>query len=143
MTTNYEIRLLTNDDKDNLNSLIENVETTIKKKVYWLPISETSREHFFDKEWTILWGMYDGNELVGSIGLFLNENEYGESQREVQLEDKKIAEVGRIMCRSNYRGKGIASRLMEVLLEYVNELDIDLLLATVHPDNEPSQKLVK
>ena len=75
--------------------------------------------------------------------MFLNKNEYGESQKQVQLEDKKIAEAGRVMCHTEYRGKGVATLLMAELIKYSKTLDLDFLLSTVHPQNEPSQRLVK
>ena len=138
-----EIRILKPDDKEELFSLIKVIEQTVKEKSFWLPIGDASRKHFFDREWTVFFGAFENQTLLGALGLFLNENEYGESKKKLGIESNNIAEVGRAMCRPECRGKGVASALMNKLLEYVAGSNIEILLATVHPDNEPSQRLLR
>ena len=138
-----KISILNKTNSNELETLINEVEENLKDKRFWLPIGDVSRNHFFDSSWTIFFGAFEDDRLIGAIGLFLNENEYGESQKSINMQDKKIAEVGRIMCHPEYRHKGVASCLMEELLRYSGGLDLDYLLATVHPHNEPSQRLLK
>lgn len=138
-----KISILNKTNSNELEALINEVEENLKDKRFWLPIGDVSRNHFFDSSWTIFFGAFEDDRLIGAIGLFLNENEYGESQKSINMQDKKIAEVGRIMCHPEYRHKGVASCLMEELLRYSGGLDLDYLLATVHPHNEPSQRLLK
>lgn len=138
-----KISILNKTNSNELETLINEVEENLKDKRFWLPIGDSSRNHFFDSSWTIFFGAFEDDRLIGAIGLFLNENEYGESQKTISMQDKKIAEVGRIMCHPEYRHKGVASCLMEELLRYSGGLDLDYLLATVHPHNEPSQRLLK
>lgn len=76
------------------------------------------------------------------MGLFLNENEYGESQKEIHFENYKIAEIGRIMCHPDYRRKGIPSKIMKEMMDYATQFELDVLLATAHPQNTASQKLL-
>lgn len=138
-----KISILNKTNSNELETLINEVEENLKDKRFWLPIGDASRNHFFDSSWTIFFGAFEDDRLIGAIGLFLNENEYGESQKSINMQDKEIAEVGRIMCHPEYRHKGVASCLMEELLRYSGGLDLDYLLATVHPHNEPSQHLLK
>ena len=75
--------------------------------------------------------------------MFFNENEWGESRQTVGVESTSIAEFGRAMVRSNFRGKGIMNLIATELVKVAKEIPVDYLLATVHPNNAPSQKTVK
>ncbi len=134
-------RLNTNDQMD-LKQLTFDIEMSLSNDKFWLPISDVSREHFFDLNWTIFWGAYDGERLIGAAGLFLNENEYGESQKYIRCENEKVAEIGRLMCHPDYRGQGVAAHLVNEVLKTASRMDLDILLATVHPQNKPSQKVL-
>lgn len=145
----FEIRILTSENESSLSHLIDRVEENIVDKTFWLPISETSRNHFFDKDWTIFFGLFENETLIGALGLFLNENEYGESQSHINMNDKKIAELGRAMILPNdkYRKKGLMKRLIIEAISYTIEnnykLELEYLLATIHPENLGSQQAFK
>ncbi len=138
-----KILILNEKNKKELEALIKETEANLKDERFWLPISEASREHYFDPNWTIFWGAFEGEKLIGAIGLFFNENEYGESQKAIKYENVNLAEAGRAMCHPKYRGTGVASKLMDELLKHSQSLDLECLLATAHPDNAPSQKLLE
>ena len=138
-----EIRKLTLTDKMQLDCLINEVENTLVNKTYWLPITETSREHFFDDEWTFFLGAFENGKLVGAVGLFFNENEYGESKRVLGLCSKDVAEYGRAMVSPLYRNKGVMKELSQRLLQYASKFGKKYIIATVHPDNTPSQQVIK
>ncbi|MCR5273103.1 MAG: GNAT family N-acetyltransferase [Lachnospiraceae bacterium] len=136
------IRKLDMTDEPSLERLIDVVESNLNDRRLWLPISNASKEHFFDETWTVFYGAFDKDELIGTVGLFLNENEYGESQKEIHFEKYKIAEIGRIMCHPDYRRKGITSKIMKEMMDYATQFELDALLATAHPQNTASQKLL-
>ena len=76
MNDSYIIRKLSKADEKQLNSLIREVESGLKKETFWLPITEISRMHFFDDTWTYFLGVFNNEEeLIGAVALFFNENE--------------------------------------------------------------------
>ena len=137
------LRQLTEADKNELDLLIQDVEASLPDEKFWLPISKTSKEHFFDNEWTYLLGAFTNGEPVGAAALFFNENEWGESRRTIGIQSTSIAEFGRAMVRSDFRGRGIMNLIATELVKVAKEIPVDYLLATVHPNNVPSQKTVK
>ncbi len=135
-----QIRKLTIGDQEQLNALMDVIETTLPDRLYWLPVKETAKAHFFDDEWTEFYGMFDGERLVGAAALFYNEYEYGESLRQLNLPPQPVAEIGRAMVHPDYRGNNVLYRINQKLVEVAAEKGIRLLLATIYPSNMPSQK---
>ena len=137
------IRKLEHSDSLQLEGLIEEIESNLENNLLWLPISDKSREHFFDDTWTYFIGAYDNNTLVAAIGLFFNENEYGENTKALHLSNENCAELGRAMVKPEYRNQGLMSKLSEILIEYARDMKIENIVATAHPDNKPSQNLLR
>lgn len=133
-----EVRQLFLSDKKALDILLCEVESSLLHQEYWLPIDNISKQHFFDKEWTILYGAFINSHLVGVVGLFLNQHEYEESTKQLNLASEKVVELGRLMVHPKYRGKGISKILVTHAIK--NCPDCNILLATVHPDNIPSKQ---
>lgn len=138
-----KIKKLTLNDKEQLNILIGKIEENLEKEDYWLPINEPSREHFFDEQWTEFYGMFDGDELIAAAALFYNEHEYGESVQVIGLECDRVAEIGRAMVAPSYRGNNYLYELNSVLIDVARSKGIECLVATIHPDNIPSQRSFK
>lgn len=137
-----ELRKLEKCDSNKLEGLINQVENNLENELFWLPISIESREHFFNDEWTYFLGMFDNDKLIAAAGLFLNKNEYAESESILQLQNYKIAEIGRAMVAPEYRHNGFMKKVLQELINYSKKLGIQYLVATVHPENIPSQKTV-
>lgn len=137
-----EIRKLEKSDSQKLEDLIKNVEDNLEDETFWLPITDKSREHFFEESWTYFLGAFDGDELIGAAGLFFNEHEFGESCKALGIKNDNIAQYGRAMIRSDYRNKGIMKQILGNLLEHAKKIGIKKIVATVHPKNIPSQKVL-
>jgi RimJ/RimL family protein N-acetyltransferase len=56
------------------------------------------------------------------------------------LEPYKIAEIGRAMVAPEYRHKGLMNMITQELIIHAKKQGIQYLVATVHPQNIPSQK---
>ena len=136
------LKHLSKAEEHSLNLLIQDVEATLPDEKFWLPITETSKAHFFDDEWTHFLGAFVHDELVGAAALFFDENEWGASREKLGIQSTSIAEFGRAMIRSDFRGKGIMNMIAAELVRVAKERPVDYLLATVHPNNIPSQKTV-
>ena len=135
-----DIRQLTEDDESDYFELIETIEGQLDNELFWLPISATSRDHFFDDEWTTVLGLYENEKLVAASSLFYNSNEYGESASIIGLGPSagKIAEIGRCMVLPAHRGDDYMLLLNRKLLDMAKKRHVDTLIATAHPDNKGS-----
>ena len=135
------IRKLTDSDSEALFSLIEDIESTLISRDFWLPIKDTSREHYFDPSWTEFYGAFDGDRLVGASALFYNPFEFGESVGQINESTDGVAEVGRSMVHPVYRGRYLLATINgdKFLVDGGKEKGLRFLLATIHPDNVPSQ----
>ena len=137
------IRKLEAQDEEKLENLIREVEKGLVDETFWLPIHETSRMHFLDDEWTYFLGAFVGDRLVGAVGLFLNKNEYEESRKILEIDDRNLAEYGRAMVSPEFQNQGIMKELSIQLLEYAKKMGVERVIATVHPNNISSQSVVK
>lgn len=137
------IRKLEAQDEEKLENLIREVEKGLVDETFWLPINETSRMHFLDDEWTYFLGAFVGDRLVGAVGLFLNKNEYEESRKILEIDDRNLAEYGRAMVSPEFQNQGIMKELSIQLLEYAKKMGVERVIATVHPNNISSQSVVK
>lgn len=133
------IRQLKKENSSQLNELIFQIESSIQNKKWWLPINETSRNHFFDEDWTYFLGLFDNDKLIGASALFFNKHEYGESLSHCKDVKLPVAEIGRCMILPSYRGNNYLHKLNSKLLEIAKKKNISTLLATIHPENKPSQ----
>lgn len=138
-----EIKVLTIDNKCELEELITNIEDNLENDKWWLPIQEKAYENFFNEDWTIFVGAFDNNKLVGASALFFNEFEYGESVSTLNIESDKVAEIGRCMVLPNYRGKNLMHCMNLKLIEIAKSKEIEYLIATAHPNNNPSNNSLR
>ena len=136
------IRKLNETDKASLEGLFETIDRNLENRKFWLPVTDASRDHFFDEEWTVFYGAFEGDDLVAAAALFLNENEFGESKKHIGYDEYKVAEIGRIMCDPAYRSTGLPTAILRNIISDASELDLDYLIATAHPENIPSQKVL-
>lgn len=135
-----EFRKLVNGDSEELEQLITVIEGNLENKYFWLPIKEEARRHFFDEEWTLVYGFFEDGRLVAAAALFLNEYEFGESREQLKLEREKVAEIGRVMVHPEYRGMNFSCGLIKKLVCIAEQEGIEYVLATIHPQNIPSQR---
>ena len=134
------IKKLTKEDARRLSALIRTVEENLTRKEFWLPVNETSAAHFFDPDWTEFWGVFEEDRLIAASALFFNPHEYGESISHLPDREGPVAEVGRCMVHPDFRGRNLLYQLNGELIRSAAARGIRFLLATIHPENTPSQK---
>lgn len=128
-----------------LNELLSIVENSLDNSDFWLPINSKSRENFFNIDWTRFYGAFIDDKLVGAVGLFFNQHEFGESLDVLKnnivevSECNSVVEIGRLMVHPKSRNKGVGKVLVKKVLE--SAIGYDLVIATVHPDNTPSKSI--
>ena len=141
--SHLEFKQLTADNRTQLNKLIHNIEDSLDNKSFWLPIDAISRTHFLDNDWTIFNGCFFNGYLVAASGLFLNPHEYYESAKQLKIENRNIAELGRLMVSPECRGSYLSFYTSRTLIDIAKQKGIDYIIATVHPDNIPSKKTLE
>lgn len=133
------IRKLTESDREALWELISVVESTLPRRDFWLPIEDVSGEHFLDDSWTEFHGAFEGDRLIGASALFYNVFEFGDNLEVLGIGPEGVAEVGRSMVHPDHRGRNILLRINESLIPVARDRGMTMLIATVHPENAPSQ----
>lgn len=113
---------------------------TIENKAFLIPWTEEEKDAFFDEEYSYLYGAYENENLIAMIQLFTTKSM--EEEALVEVNKKNICEIGGALVLPNYRNKEIMCLLMKKILELAKELKYEYALATVHPHNIASQKLV-
>ena len=137
------LKKLEKDDEEKLFDLIKQIEDNLQDKKWWLPINTISKKHFFDDEWTYFLGLFDNNKLIGASALFFNEHEFAESLSYCKKTKLPVAEIGRCMILPIYRQNNLLYELNTRLIEIAKEKGIKTVLATIHPENIPSQTSFK
>ena len=132
------IKRLTSADQSKLDHLIQIIEDSLLDADWWLPIQETARVHFFDSSWTIFYGTFDGEELVGASALFLNQFEFKEAALHIGVPLDGTAEIGRCMVNPKCRGNNLMLKMNKVLVDVAKENGVKRIVATAHPSNESS-----
>lgn len=137
------IRKLNRNDRPQFDGLIDIIESSITNSDLWMPIKEEAGSHFFDPSWTLLYGCFEDDRLIGSSALFLNEFEYGESVLAIGDCYPPIGEIGRCMVVPEHRNKGLMLKMNKQLVKEAKKMGLKTLVATAHPENYASNKTLE
>ena len=139
-----KIRKLTQKDSAAVFELINIIEANLPDKKWWLPIKAEERQNFFNDDYTIFYGAFEGGRLVGASALFLDETEFQDTIAQIKMEGKaRVGEIGRCMTLPECRGKNCMYKINLELAKLAQKLKLDYLFATAHPDNKPSNKTLQ
>ena len=130
-----EVRYLNESDKEQLEDLIELVESKLPDPTWWPPIRPEVREHFFDRDWMRFIGTFDGERLVAVAGLFIEPSTFKASAEAADLDPADVAEIGRCMVRPSRRGSNLMLSMSKQLTDYARAIGREWIIAAVHPDN--------
>jgi N-acetylglutamate synthase-like GNAT family acetyltransferase len=102
------------------------LEETVKEGVQMLPVDRNAlSERLNNEDPQVI--MMIGEEVVGycaMTGVYKEKDGY-------------IHEIGSLIVNPNYRGKGIAHKLVSVMTDYLLRLGIKKIIAFCNPDSEP------
>lgn len=135
----FEVRKLSTKDLDSLLKLISVVESNLTFKEQWLPMTEREKEALLTDIRIMMFGMFDGDTLIGATGLFWNTahvDKYLGGFRVIE----PVAVVGRGMVLPSYRKQGIASRLLNEVTDMAKVMGFNTLVVSAHPENKASIK---
>ena len=138
-----EYRKITKQEKKKLITLIDTVYNSLERKEFFIPFLEEEIEELFDEKKTMNMGAYNGEDLVGTAQLYLDESYVKEIKETIGLQDRKVIELGGYLVLEEYRNQGIMKKLETLLIEEAKKLDCESIVITVHPENIASNKAVK
>ncbi len=138
-----EYKKITKQEKNKLTTVIDTVYNSLERKEFLMFFSEEEIEELFDENKTMNMGAYDGEKLVGTAQLYIDESYVKEIKEAIGLQDNKVVELGGHIVLEEYRNQGIMKKLESLLIEKAKKLDYEYIVITVHPENIASNKAVE
>lgn len=132
------------EDYEQVKNLINVVFENIERKDFLIPWTQEQMDRFFDDNYSVLFGAYDENKLIAMCQIF--------TQREIEDEyydilnisrTKNIGELGGFLVLPEYRNKGIMTNLSKLSCEYLHNMNLDYVISTIHPENNPSNRIIQ
>ena len=131
-------------DKEQLFNLINVVLNGLPDKSHFIPYEQWELDSMFDEEnYAPLYGAYDGDKLVGMAQLYVSQDMLNDFKKEFDLTQYKVCELGGNLVLSEYRGRGITTRLQTIEIELARKLGFDYVISMAHPDNIGSCKTLE
>ena len=142
MEKKIEYRKILLKDKEKVDNLIKQVTNNLVRKDFFIPIDTDEFLEFFDEEKCIVYGAFEEEKIVGIAKLDFLEKYLIELKELVDLKNCKVVELGRYLVLEEYRNHGIMSNLQNLLINEAMAMKFDYVIATVHPENFPSKKVI-
>jgi len=115
----------------------------LPNKTFWLPEEGDVLKHYGDEFWSLFWGAFDGEKMVGAVGIFLTGAKLDKNKELADIAGEDAVEVGRLAVHPDYRNRGIAKKLLKEILNFAGNSAYDFAVCTVHPDNDASKRTLK
>lgn len=126
-------------DRDKILNLIDNVVSNLERpEFYFIGDEEKEIQRMFDLEYVYNLGVYDNEKLVGMTQLYIDQEDLKEYIDILGLNKYKVCELGSALVLENYRNRGIMQNLIKIQKDKAKHLKFDYMIATVHPENTPS-----
>ena len=145
MTEKIIYREVKEKDSKQYFGLYEKVMEELKrngKPEFFLP-PQTFFDNLFDENYARNIGAFDGKIMVGIVSLCITQEKVQEYKKILGMIDKKVCEFGNALLLPEYRGKGIVQTLNQKMIDLAKELQYEIAVATVHPDNIASRKVIE
>lgn len=143
MGENIKYRLLTSEDEKKLRELVNTVVGGLERKEFFIPYEDWEYKEMFDEGYAINYGAFDGEKLVAMGQIYVKQEMIEDYKKLLDIEDKRACELGGALCLKEYRRYGLMFHIMEYLSETAREKEFEYLLTMAHPDNIPSNNLIK
>ena len=131
-------------DKEQLFKLIDIVLSGLPDQAHFIPYEQWELDSMFDEvNYAPLYGAYDGEKLVGMAQLYVSQDMLDDFKKEFDLTEYKVCELGGNLVLTEYRGRGITTKLQTMEMELAKELGFDYIISMAHPDNIGSCKTLE
>lgn len=143
MEEKIKYRLLTIKDEEKLRELVNTVISGLERKEFFIPYEDWEYKEMFDPSYAINYGAFDGEKLVAMGQIYVKQEMIEDYKKLLDISDKKACELGGALCLKEYRRCGLMFHIMEYLSNVAKEKEFDYILTMAHPDNIPSNNLIK
>jgi len=140
----FTFKKIPNTDKEQVQNLVNTVFKTLENPDFLIPWTNEQMNRFFNEDYSILFGAYDGDLLIAMTQIF--------TPREIEEEyydilnipkTNTICELGGFLVLPEYRKKKVMTHLSKIAYDYFKQLDFDYVICTCHPENIVSNKVAK
>lgn len=125
---------------DLMDKVINNLE---RPEFYFIGDKEKELQRMFDLEYVYNLGAYDNEKLVGITQLYVDQEDLKEYIDILRLKKYKVCELGSALVLKEYRNRGIMKNLINIQKDKAKQFKFDYMIATVHPENVPSNIVFK
>lgn len=131
-------------DKAKILDLMDNVINNLERpEFYFIGDKEKELQRMFDLEYVYNLGAYDNEKLVGITQLYVDQEDLKEYIDILRLKKYKVCELGSALVLKEYRNRGIMKNLINIQKDKAKQFKFDYMIATVHPENVPSNIVFK
>jgi len=130
-------------NKKEVIEIINKVLNGLERKEFFIPFTDEEIEEMFDPTKTIIYGAFDEEKLVATAQLYLQESYVENIKKIVNLNERKVVELGGYLVLEEYRNKGIMKKLEAILIDEAKKNNYEYVVITVHPDNIASNKVAE
>ena len=139
-----EYKKIEEKDREQLFNLIDIVLSSLPDQSHFIPYEQWELDSMFDEvNYAPLYGAYDGEKLVGMAQLYVSQDMLYDFKKEFNLTDYKVCELGGNLVLTEYRGRGITTKLQTMEMELAKKLGFDYIISMAHPDNIGSCKTLE
>lgn len=135
-----EYRKINISEEKQLRELIDTVLSGLERKEFFIPFTQEELKDLFNEDKVITYGAFDGEKLVGTAVVYLDESYTKELREILNMNNCKMAELGEYLVLEEYRNKGIMKTLEDILIKNLKEMNFEYAVVTVHPDNIASNR---
>ena len=123
------------EDEQQVRNLINKVLDELERKEFIIPYEECELERLFDESYATLYGAYESEELVGMAQLHVEQDMLTKYKDVLGISEFRVCELGGNLVLSEYKGRGIMLKLMQMQYEIAKELRFDYIMSVAHPDD--------
>lgn len=133
-----EFKRIKIEEKEELRQLENKVYNHLERKDFFMPFDNQTIDMMFDDDKIIAYGAYKKGNLIGTAQLYIDEIFVKDARALLNLEGKKIADLGGSLVLPEYRRNGIMTSLSTILIQEAKKRGFEYLIITIHPENTAS-----
>ena len=123
------------EDEQQVRNLINKVLDELERKEFIIPYEESELERLFDESYATLYGAYESEKLLGMAQLHVEQDMLTKYKDVLGISEFRVCELGGNLVLSEYKGRGIMLKLMQMQYEIAKELRFDYIMSVAHPDD--------
>jgi len=138
-----EFRKISKKELNDIRNILNIVVNNLERKDFFIPFTEYDIGNMASEDKILAYGAFDGNKLVGTAQLFIEDRYIHEIKNILNINNFKVADLGGYLVLPDYRNQGIMKKLETILINKAKELNYDYIVITAHPENTYSNAAIR